>query len=198
MKEAATRLDDAWRSGADKEYEKDFFLERQSQRTFEIGRRKLHDVIDETMTKRRRRDYDDENAAFDKGVQSDADSDDSIEYVPLSQKPLVDQVQDDLQDNEVDSSTGDEELDLPTGFHTPPKHLQGYYDEVPLVEDSEAIFHHNDNTSKFRLSDEDQALYDKAAVWFKSMLGRDTDSAIQKLQNTRFHEPWVHDLLYDM
>ncbi|KAF8933192.1 hypothetical protein BGZ47_010996, partial [Haplosporangium gracile] len=187
MREAATRLDIAWQSGLDAEYEKAFFLERQSQKTFEKGRRKLHDVIDEVMTKRRRRDYEGEKVFLDQELQYDEDSDDENEHLSAEPQTPAELAQDNLWD---------EEEDLTTGRHTPPKQMLGY-DEVPLVENSEASFHHHDYTSGFTLSDEDQALYNEAAAWFKSMIGRDTESSIRKLQNTRFREPWVHGLLYD-
>ncbi|KAF9900914.1 hypothetical protein EC991_006746 [Linnemannia zychae] len=177
LQEAATRLNTAWESGVDGEFEKDFFLERQSQRIFEKRRRKLHGLIDEVMTKRRRKDYIKEKVSLDKELQNDEysadeDSDDEI----------------DLRDEEEDSTSG---------YHTPPKQGQGHHEEVPSAEDSEATFHYQDDTSSFTLSDEDQALYNEAAAWFKSMIGRDTESAIRKLREERFREPWVHDLLYD-
>ncbi|KAF9536308.1 hypothetical protein EC957_011624 [Mortierella hygrophila] len=128
------------------------------------------------MTKRRRKDYASEKTSLDKELQNDEDSDD---------KDSDDEI--DLQDEE----------DLTSGWHTPPKQTQGYDEEVPSAEDSEALFHYHDDTSNFTLSDADQALYNEAAAWFKSMIGRETESAIRKLQNTRFREPWVHDLLYD-
>lgn len=46
-------------------------------------------------------------------------------------------------------------------------------------------------TKELYTSDKDQVLYNEAAVWFRSMLGRDTESAIRNLQNIRFREPWV-------
>ena len=68
--EAAARLNTAWKSGLDAEFEKDFFLERQSQRTFEKRRRKLHDLIKDVMNKRRRKDYASEKASLDKELQN--------------------------------------------------------------------------------------------------------------------------------
>ncbi|KAF8925337.1 hypothetical protein BGZ47_003353 [Haplosporangium gracile] len=179
LQEAAARLNTAWKSGLDAEFEKEFFLERQSQRTFEKRRRNLHDLIDDVMNKRRRKDYASEKASLDKVLQNDEDG-----------------IDEDSND-EIDLRDGEE--DLTSGYHTPPppKQVQGYHDEVPSVEDSEASFHYLDDTSSFTLSDEDQALYNEAATWFKLMIGRDTESAIRKLREDRFREPWVHDLLYD-
>ncbi|KAG0271206.1 hypothetical protein BGZ95_000989 [Linnemannia exigua] len=178
LQEAAARLNTAWKSGLDAEFKKDFFLERQSQRTFEKRRRKLHGLIDDVMNKRRRKDYASEKASLDKELQNDEDD------------------VDEDSDDEIDLRDG--EGDLTSGYHTaPPKQVQRYHDEVPSVEDSEASFHYQDDTSSFTLSDEDQALYNEAATWFKSMIGRDTESAIRKLREERFREPWVHDLLYD-
>ncbi|GJJ73451.1 hypothetical protein EMPS_05809 [Entomortierella parvispora] len=95
-----------------------------------------------------------------------------------------------------DVATSDDD-DLFAGQQTPPKRLQGHSEEVPLVHDSKASFRHCDDISTFTLNDEDQVLYNEAAKWFKSKLGRDTESTIRKVRDERFREPWVHDLLYD-
>ncbi|KAG0001829.1 hypothetical protein BGZ79_004086 [Entomortierella chlamydospora] len=184
LKEAAARLNDDWKSGLDAEFEKDFFLEQQSQRKFEKRRREVHDLIDDVMNKRRRKDYESEKAALDKELQNVFVDEDGVYS------------DDNESDNEIDLREG--EGDLTLGYHTPPsKQDQAYHDEIPSAEDSEATFHYQDDTSSFKLSAEDQALYNEAASWFKSMIGRDTESAIRKLREERFREPWVHDLLYD-
>ncbi|KAG0271473.1 hypothetical protein BGZ96_005790, partial [Linnemannia gamsii] len=105
---------------AQQEWSKDFFLERQSQRTFEKSRRKLHGLIDDVMNKRRRKDYASEKASLDKELQNDEDD--------------VDEDSDDEDsDDEIDLRDGEE--DLTSGYHTPPpKQVQRYYDEVPSVE----------------------------------------------------------------
>lgn len=66
-----------------------------------------------------------------------------------------------------------------------------------LLYSLEASFYHDTGLGMFTLSDRDQDLYNEAAKWFKSKMGRDTESVIQNLRDDRFREPWVHDLLYD-
>ncbi|KAF9117024.1 hypothetical protein BGX30_005736, partial [Mortierella sp. GBA39] len=177
LRETAARLDTAWDSGLDAEYEKNFFRERLSRQTLENRRRKLHSVVDEVITKRQRIEYEEEKASLSEGFHSEDGSDDEDEY--------------------LQHSSSGEEKDLSAGQQTPPIRVQGHVDEVPLVENLEASFYHDNDTGRFRLSDEDQALYNEAAGWFKSKIGRDTESAIRKLRVERFREPWVHDLLYD-
>ncbi|KAF9350117.1 hypothetical protein BGX34_001411 [Mortierella sp. NVP85] len=212
LREAAARLNTDWQSGSDAQFEKDFFLEQQSQKKFENRRRKLHDLVDDVMTKRRRKEYAGEKTRLDKEIQTDQDSDgeDSSDEI-------------DLQDEE----------DLSSGCHTPPRQVQEYHDEVPSAEEryftivtiqatstkrqriatSRSFRQYNEyffqigtsdgasgitvSESNFTLSGADQALYNEAAAWFKSMIGRDAETTIQRLRNNRFREPWVHDLLYD-
>ncbi|KAG0011079.1 hypothetical protein BGZ82_003175, partial [Podila clonocystis] len=112
------------------------------------------------------------------------------EDLPAGRKTTAKQMQDIM-------SSDDEEEDLAVGQKTPPKQVQGHFDEVPLVKDLEASFHHDTGLSKFTLSDKDQDLYNEAAKWFRSKMGRDMESVIQNLRDDRFWEPWVHDLLYD-
>ncbi|KAK3831494.1 MAG: hypothetical protein J3R72DRAFT_478560 [Linnemannia gamsii] len=112
------------------------------------------------------------------------------EDLPAKRKTTAKQMQD-------ITSSDDEGEDLVAGQKTPPKQLQGNVDEVPLVKELQASFHHDSRMSKFTLSDKDQDLYNEAAKWFRSKMGRDTESVIQNLRDDRFWEPWEHDLLYD-
>ncbi|KAF9407513.1 hypothetical protein BGZ76_006102, partial [Entomortierella beljakovae] len=61
----------------------------------------------------------------------------------------------------------------------------------------EATFEHSDALDSFLLCEEDQNLYDEASRWFKSKIKVNTESTIKEMRKERFHEEWVHDLLYD-
>ncbi|KAF9080538.1 hypothetical protein BGX27_005384, partial [Mortierella sp. AM989] len=70
-----------------------------------------------------------------------------------------------------------------TRQQTPPREAQQHTDEIPLVKDLEALFHHSDDTSRFKLSDDDQVLYNETVNWFKTKIRRDTETTIQELLN---------------
>ncbi|KAF9414266.1 hypothetical protein BGZ76_004901 [Entomortierella beljakovae] len=80
---------------------------------------------------------------------------------------------------------------------TPPRQTRRHGDDIPLTKNLEASFYFTNDTSRFKLNNDDQVLYTEAAHWFKTKIRRDTETTIQELRRERFREPWVHDLLYD-
>ncbi|KAK3843712.1 MAG: hypothetical protein J3R72DRAFT_489214 [Linnemannia gamsii] len=89
------------------------------------------------------------------------------------------------------------EYDVEDGTRTPPRGVHGYDDDIPLVEDLTATFRRRDETATFRLSDVNRALYEEARDWFKSKIRTSTELTITEMKKTRFHQDWIHDLLYD-
>ncbi|KAF9351700.1 hypothetical protein BGX26_010345 [Mortierella sp. AD094] len=83
------------------------------------------------------------------------------------------------------------------GIQTPPHGVQGYNKDIPLVKSLDALFLHSDGLATFLLREIDQNLYEEASKWFKSRIQIDTDSTIKEMRKERFHEDWIHDLLYD-
>ncbi|KAG0288074.1 hypothetical protein BGZ97_006913, partial [Linnemannia gamsii] len=145
------------------------------------GRLTVHAAADNVIVKRQRIELEEEGRSLDEGLQS-RDHPVFVDDLPT----------------ERDASSCEQEDDLMAGQITPTKRVQGHSDIVPLVKDLTASFHHNtDSTSTFSLSHEDQDLYNAASEWFRTKVGRDTETAIQNVRKDQFREPWVHDLLYD-
>ncbi|KAG0334139.1 hypothetical protein BG004_000541 [Podila humilis] len=142
------------------------------------------------MNKRQRVELEEEERSLDKKLHPE--DNDGSEDKDLEEGHITAAEQ--IHDN---SSDDDEEEDFRTRQSTPPRRVQRHCDDVPLVNDSKAVFRHDIGVSQFMLSETDQALYNEAANWFKSKIGRDTESTIQNLRDDRFREHWIHDLLYD-
>jgi len=66
LRDAAARLDTAWTSGLHKQYEANFFKERQVLQKLEEGRRKLATKVDKVITKRHLNEYEDEEIYLNK------------------------------------------------------------------------------------------------------------------------------------
>ncbi|KAG0289687.1 hypothetical protein BGZ98_003750, partial [Dissophora globulifera] len=89
------------------------------------------------------------------------------------------------------------ECDVNDGARTPPRNVQGHYEEIPLAVDLEAVFRHVDVSTTFLLRETNMDLYDDASKWFKAKIRTTTELTIAEMRKTRFQEDWIHDLLYD-
>ncbi|KAI8359580.1 hypothetical protein B0O80DRAFT_233947 [Mortierella sp. GBAus27b] len=119
LRNAAVRLDKAWSSGVDLDFETNFFNGLRAKHRLISGRQTVHEAADDVIIKRQRIELEEEGRSLDERPQSSKDHPSFV---------------DDLS-TEEDASDFEQEVGLMSGQTTPPPQVQGHFDTVPLVKD---------------------------------------------------------------
>ncbi|KAF9095195.1 hypothetical protein BGX23_000889 [Mortierella sp. AD031] len=93
LQDASRKMSREWAAGEHIQYEEDFFSEQAAERKLERTRRKVHEVVDDVMSKRQRLRYQQEGQAIDQSLQetiSDNEEDDDDDDEEQNQQEQLD------------------------------------------------------------------------------------------------------------
>lgn len=149
LQEATVKLDKAWESCLDEEYEMDFFWQQQDLCRLVNGCCTVHAAADKVIIKQQCIEFEEEERSLD----GDLHSSKCIEWSCAPALFPVFMVVSDFASNWMliegrgnftetgqDALSSEEEEDLVEGQKTPPKPVQGHFNAVPLVKEYDIYY----------------------------------------------------------